>query len=135
MAVRSKGGDLGDLVAASVDAATPGHLREHRPGSLLLPDQVVLVAASEAALEAHVVGVFEADSAAVTEEDLAEEEGESATKAVVALGEEVGTVVLPTAALPMGLAVLYLPQMHLLDLAATAAVLVGVSLARLSMEA
>lgn len=135
VAARSKDGDLGDWVADLVGAAIPGHLHEHQPALLLLQDQAASVAASEAALEAHVVEGFEAASAAVIEEVLAGEEEESATKAVVDLGEEVGTVVLPMVALPTGLVVLYPLQMLLLDLVVTAAALVGVSLARLSMEA
>lgn len=84
--------------------------------ALVLPsDQVASVVASAAALGLRVAVGFEVGSVVEIEEaTVAEEEG-LATKAVVALGQEVGMAVLP-----MAMVVLLLPLMLLLDRAVLA---------------
>ena len=116
-----------------MDAAILEPLQEDQLASLLPPDQVGLHSevVSAADLEVPVAADFEVASVAATEEASGEEEEGLATRAAVALAEEVGMAVVP----PTAMVAPYLPPMLLPDLGATAVVSQVDTVARQSMEA
>lgn len=132
---QSKVGDPAVLVVVLVAVATPERLPERHQALLLLLDQGASEGAFAAALEVRAVVGSGAGSGVVTEEASVEEEEELAIKAAVALGEEVGMVVLPLAVLRTVMAILHLHLTLLLDPVGIAVALAEDSADHLSTEA